>query len=126
MRLPLTVVDRRTRDGRTRDRRARDRLVCRSARGPGAELVIQRERLTERFALMQSELGGLFYEMAIRDHVRMDVLIDKAAALQRVDAELAQVEHLLMRVTSRPEASAPAAAHPTRVERRSARNAPRS
>lgn len=44
---------------------------------------------------MQSELGGLFYEMAIRDHVKMDVLIDKAAALQRVDLELAQVEHLL-------------------------------
>ena len=62
---------------------------------PGAELLTQRERLTERFALMQSELGGLFYEMAIRDHVRMDVLIDKAAALQRVDVELAQVEHLL-------------------------------
>lgn len=62
---------------------------------PGAELVTQRERLTERFALLQSELGGLFYEMAIRDHVKMDVLIDKAAALQRVDAELAQVEHLL-------------------------------
>ena len=61
----------------------------------GGELVTQRERLTERFALLQSELGGLFYEMAIRDHVKMDVLIDKAAALQRVDAELAQVEHLL-------------------------------
>jgi hypothetical protein len=44
---------------------------------------------------MQSELGGLFYEMAIRDHVQMDVLITKAAALQRVDAELAQLEHLL-------------------------------
>ena len=44
---------------------------------------------------MQSELGGLFYEMAIRDHVRMDVLIAKAAELQRVDAELGQVEHLL-------------------------------
>jgi hypothetical protein len=63
--------------------------------GPAAELVAQRERLTERFALMQSELGGLFYEMAIRDHVQMDVLIAKAAALQRVDAELAQLEHLL-------------------------------
>lgn len=62
---------------------------------PDAELLAQRGRLTERFALMQSELGGLFYEMAIRDHVRMDVLIEKAAALQRVDAELAQVEHLL-------------------------------
>jgi hypothetical protein len=59
------------------------------------ELLAQRERLTERFALMQSELGGLFYEMAIRDHVRMDVLIDKAAALQRVDEELARVEQRL-------------------------------
>lgn len=66
-----------------------------AAATPGAELVTQRERLTERFALLQSELGGLFYEMAIRDHVKMDVLIDKAAALQRIDAELAQVEHLL-------------------------------
>jgi hypothetical protein len=60
-----------------------------------AELVAQRDRLTERFALMQSELGGLFYEMAIRDHVRMDVLIEKAAALQRIDTELGQVEHML-------------------------------
>ena len=30
--------------------------------------------------------------MAIRDHVQMDVLIAKAAALQRLDAELAQLE----------------------------------
>jgi hypothetical protein len=57
--------------------------------------VAQRDRLTERFALMQSELGGLFYEMAIRDHVKIDVLIAKAAELQRVDTELGQVEHLL-------------------------------
>lgn len=62
---------------------------------PPPEIVVQRERLTERFALMQSELGGLFYEMAIRDHVQMEVLIEKAAALQRVDAELAQLEHLM-------------------------------
>jgi len=63
--------------------------------GPDPELLAQRERLTERFALMQSELGGLFYEMAIRDHVQMDVLVAKAAELQHLDAELAQVEHLL-------------------------------
>jgi hypothetical protein len=62
---------------------------------PAPDLLAQRERLTERFALMQSELGGLFYEMAIRDHVQMDVLIGKAASLQRVDSELAQLEHLL-------------------------------
>jgi hypothetical protein len=60
-----------------------------------AELTAERERLTERFALMQSELGGLFYEMAIRDHVQMEVLVEKAAALQRVDEELAEVERLL-------------------------------
>jgi hypothetical protein len=62
---------------------------------PDAELLAQRDRLTERFALMQSELGGLFYEMAIRDHVKLDVLVEKAAALQRVDIELAQVGYLL-------------------------------
>jgi hypothetical protein len=60
-----------------------------------AELLAQRDRLIERFAIMQSELGGLFYEMAIRDHVRMDVLMPKAAELQRIDAELGQLERLV-------------------------------
>ena len=60
---------------------------------PGLEA--QRESLTERFAIMQSELGGLFYEMAIRDHVRMDVLTQKAAELQRLESELGAVERLL-------------------------------
>ena len=59
------------------------------------ELLARRERLTERFALLQADLGGVFYEMAIRDHVRMDVLTRKAAELQRVDADLAQVEREL-------------------------------
>jgi hypothetical protein len=65
--------------------------------GPSGDpaLLAERDRLTERFAVMQTELGGLFYEMAIRDHVRLDVLMPRAAALQRVDAELAHVEHLL-------------------------------
>jgi hypothetical protein len=67
-----------------------DAAASRSA----AELLAERDRLTERFALQQSELGGLFYEMAIRDHVQMDVLIAKAADLQRLDAELAQLELL--------------------------------
>lgn len=60
-----------------------------------ADLVAERDRLTEQFALMQSELGGLFYEMAVRDHVQLDVLVARAAELQRVDAQLAQVELLL-------------------------------
>lgn len=60
-----------------------------------SDLEAQRDRLTERFAVMQSELGGLFYEMAIRDHIRMEVLVQKAAALQQVDSELGQVERML-------------------------------
>jgi hypothetical protein len=67
----------------------------RTTGGPDSELLTQRDRLTERFALMQSELGGLFYEMAVRDHVQLDVLVQRAAELQKVDLELAQVEHLL-------------------------------
>ncbi|OAI39560.1 hypothetical protein AYO39_02690 [Actinobacteria bacterium SCGC AG-212-D09] len=63
-----------------------------AATGPDPDLISQRDRLVERFAVMQSELGGLFYEMAIRDHVRMNILIQKAAELQRVEAELAAIE----------------------------------
>lgn len=59
------------------------------------ELVAQRDRLLEKFTIMQADLGGAFYEMAIRDHVRMDVLTRKAAELQRVDAELLAVERML-------------------------------
>ena len=58
-------------------------------------LIERRDRLIERFAVMQSDLGGLYYEMAIRDHLRLDVLARKAAELQRVDFELAQIEELL-------------------------------
>lgn len=66
-----------------------------SAADKGADLAAQRDRLIERFAVMQCELGGLFYEMAIRDHVRMDILIERAAALQRLDSELGQIERML-------------------------------
>ena len=55
----------------------------------------QRDRLVEKFTIMEADLGGAFYEMAIRDHVRLDVLTRKAAELQRVDAELAGIEAAL-------------------------------
>ena len=62
---------------------------------PDAELIARRDRLIERFAIMQSELGGLFYEMAIRQHVRLEVLMPRAAELQRVDTELGQLQRIL-------------------------------
>jgi len=46
------------------------------------------DRLVERFALLQSDLGGLFYEMAIRDHLQLDLLVERAAAMQRLQEEL--------------------------------------
>jgi hypothetical protein len=65
------------------------------ADAPNLDLIAQRDRLIERFAIMQSELGGLFYEMAIRQHVRLEVLMPRAAELQRVDTELGQLQRIL-------------------------------
>jgi hypothetical protein len=59
------------------------------------DLERRRDQLTARLAELQWDLGGLVYEMAIRDRVRVDVLIKKAAALQDVDAELGEVERIL-------------------------------
>ncbi len=46
-------------------------------------------------AELQFDLGGLVYEMAIRDRIRVDVLVGRAAELQNADAELAEVERIL-------------------------------
>lgn len=59
------------------------------------ELRARRKTLAERYATLQWDLGGLTYEMAIRDHFRLDALVRKAAELQELDAELADVERLL-------------------------------
>jgi hypothetical protein len=60
-----------------------------------AELEAKRKRLADRIAELQWDLGGLTYEMAIRDHFRLDVLVRAAAELQRLDGELGEVERLL-------------------------------
>jgi hypothetical protein len=59
------------------------------------ELIKQREELSRKFAELQWDLGGMAYEMASRDHYRLDVLNKQAARLQEVDAELGQIERLL-------------------------------
>jgi len=62
--------------------------------GP-SELQQHRDRLARRLAELQWDLGGLAYEMAIRDHFRVDVLVRVAAQLQPVDVELEEIERLL-------------------------------
>ena len=63
--------------------------------GAPSELRRRRDELAKTVAELQWNLGGLAYEMAIRDHFRLDVLLRRAAMLQERDAELAEVERLL-------------------------------
>jgi hypothetical protein len=63
--------------------------------GSLAELRARRLKLAEQVAGLTWDLGGLTYEMAVRDHYRLDVLTRRAAELQKADAELGEVERLL-------------------------------
>ncbi len=59
------------------------------------DLRRRRDQLQARVAELQFDLGGLVYEMAIRDRIRVDVLVQRAAVLQDADAELGEVERIL-------------------------------
>jgi len=66
---------------------------------PGAEGTVdlerRRDQLSARVAELQWDLGGMVYEMAIRDRIRVDVIVKRAAELQNADAELSEVERIL-------------------------------
>lgn len=59
------------------------------------DLARRRDELTALVAELQWDLGGLVYEMATRNHIRVEVLVRRAAALQEVDGELGEVERIL-------------------------------
>ncbi len=59
------------------------------------DLRKRRDSLAEKLVELQWDLGGIAYEMAIRDHFRLDLLNRQAAKVQQVDAELAEVERML-------------------------------
>ncbi len=60
-----------------------------------ASLERRRDELVAQVAELHWDLGGLAYEMAIRDHFRLDVLVRRAAELQERDAELGELERVL-------------------------------
>jgi hypothetical protein len=60
-----------------------------------SELLKEQQELSHKFAELQWDLGGMTYEMASRDHFRLDVLNKQAARLQEVDAQLGQIERVL-------------------------------
>lgn len=59
------------------------------------DLRRRRDELNARVAELQWDLGGLVYEMAIRDRIRVDVLVRRAAELQDADSQLNEVERIL-------------------------------
>jgi hypothetical protein len=59
------------------------------------DLKRRRDELNARVAELQWDLGGLVYEMAIRNRIRVEVLVQRAAVLQEADAELGEVERIL-------------------------------
>ena len=59
------------------------------------DLKRRRDQLNAKVAELQWDLGGMVYEMAVRDQVRVDVIVKRAAALQEADAELQEVERIL-------------------------------
>jgi hypothetical protein len=76
------------------------------------ELRRRREELAEQVAALHWDLGGLTFEMAIRDHFRLDLLVRQAAVLQERDAELAEVERLLALEESATAGTCPACSAP--------------
>jgi hypothetical protein len=59
------------------------------------DLKRRRDQLNARVAELQWDLGGLVYEMAIRDQIHVEVLVKRAAVLQEADAELGEIERIL-------------------------------
>ncbi len=59
------------------------------------DLQRRRDQLVARVAELQWDLGGLAYEMAVRNSMRVEVLVKRAVELQDADAELSEVERIL-------------------------------
>ena len=62
---------------------------------PTIDLERRRDQLSASLAELQWDLGGLVYEMATRDRIRVDVIVKHAAALQDIDAELSEIERIM-------------------------------
>ena len=95
---PATAHAAHRRPGRPAPRPAAPRAAP-SAPPTGEEFIVdlkrRRDQLVARVAELQWDLGGLAYEMAIRNSIRVEVLVKRAAELQDADAELSEVERIL-------------------------------
>src|ERR1700745_2766471 len=58
------------------------------------DLQRRRDQLNARVAELQWDLGGLVYEMAIRDRIRVDVLVKRGALLHEGASQVGDVERI--------------------------------
>jgi len=65
----------------------------------GEEFIVdlerRREQLVARVAELQWDLGGLVYEMIVRNSIDVEVIVKRGVPLQDADAELSEVERIL-------------------------------
>ena len=65
----------------------------------GEEFIVdlqrRREQLVAKVAELQWDLGGLVYEMAVRNSIDVELVVRRAVPLQDADAELSEVERIL-------------------------------
>jgi ribosomal protein L40E len=65
----------------------------------GEEFIVdlqrRREQLVAKVAELQWDLGGLVYEMTVRNSIDVEVIVQRAVPLQDADAELSEVERIL-------------------------------
>ncbi len=59
------------------------------------DLQRRRDQLVARVAELQWDLGGLVYEMATRNRIKVETLVKRAVELQDADAELGEVERIV-------------------------------
>jgi hypothetical protein len=72
-----------------------DQPTAVAVEAPAVDLQRRRDELEAKVAELQWDLGGIVYEMAIRNSMRVDVLVQRAAGLQDLEAQLAEVERIL-------------------------------
>jgi hypothetical protein len=82
----------------------------------GGDLLVdlerRRDQLIARVAELQWDLGGLVYEMAIRNRIQVEVLVKRAVVLQDADAELSEVERIIRSEETGTAGSCPSCSAP--------------
>lgn len=78
----------------------RDSGTAVAVEAPAVDLRRRRDELEAKVAELQWDLGGLVYEMAVRNSIRVDVIVKRAALLQDVEAQLAEVGRILKHETA--------------------------